>query len=605
MIPLCRSPHPGRLLRLLLIGLALAVLPNGGAYADPRYAIAMHGAPALPADFDHLPYVDPTAPRSGRLVLAMQGTFDTLNPFSVTGTPAASIRGYVIESLMTRSQDEPFTLYGLLAESIDTPEDRSYVEFTLRPEARFSDGTPVTADDVLFSWQLLRDHGLPNHRSYYGKVKSATALDARTVRFDLAEVNDRELPLILGLMPVLSKKATDPARFGRTGFQPLVGSGPYLIADVKPSEQVTYRRDPNYWGERLAVNRGLYNFDEVRIDYYRDANTMFEAFKKGLYDVRPETDPGRWTAGYDFPAARDGKVVQESFTTGIPRGMNAFVFNTRRQVFADRRVREALIDLFDFEWANRNLFFGSYSRTGSYFEGSELSARGRAATDKERALLAPYADDVRTDVMEGLWQPPVTDGSGQDRIQQRRAMDLLQQAGWSLDRGKLQRDGKSFRFELLVVTKDQERIALTYARWLQRAGIEADVRLVDAIQFRQRLNQYDYDMIPYFWFASLSPGNEQLHYWGSAEASIEGGRNYMGVKSAGVDAMIAALLSATSQEDFVAAVRALDRVLMSGFYVVPLFHLRDQWIARRDYIRHPPTTPLYGPVFDAWWRAPG
>ncbi|NVO13798.1 MAG: ABC transporter substrate-binding protein [Rhodoplanes sp.] len=578
----------------------------GPAPAGAAHAIAMHGAPALPKDFRAFRYADPDAPKGGRLTQAVLGSFDSLNPFIVRGVPVQAIRGHVIESLLVRGYDEPFTLYGLLASGVETDAARSFVTFTIDEAAAFSDGAPVTAEDVLFSWQLLRDKGRPNYRTYYAKVAKAEAIGPRTVRFDLAGAADRELPLILGLMPILPRHAVDAEQFEETSLKPPLGSGPYVVAAVDAGKSVTLERSPRWWGRERAVNRGLWNFDTVRFDFYRDDNAYFEAFRKGLYDIHVETDPGRWETAYGFPAARDGRVVKEEFSTGLPRGMYAFVFNTRRTVFADIRVREAIGRLFDFEWINHNLFFDRYRRTGSYFEGSELSHRGRPADATEKALLAPFPDAVRPGVMAGNDPPPTTDGSGRDRAGLKAALDLFGEAGWALDGQVLRHkgDGKPFTFEILVTTKDQERLALGFVRTLKRAGIEPSIRMVDAVQFEQRRIQFDFDMMPNRWDQSLSPGNEQAFYWGAAAADQQGSRNYMGVRSPAVDAMIAAMLEATSRETFVATVRALDRVLVSGHYVVPLYHLPTQWVARWDGVRHPAATSLYGWLPETWWRAP-
>ncbi len=589
----------------LIAGMLLVGGPAGAA-AEPRHAIAMHGEPAMASGFSAFPYVNPAAAKGGRLVQAALGTFDSLNPLIVKGVPAISLRGYVIESLLTRGYDEPFTLYGLLARSVETDEARSYVTFRIDPAARFSDGAAVTAADVVFSWQLLRDKGRPNFRTYYVKVAKAEAINALTVRFDLGGSNDRELPLILGLMPVLPKHAIDPETFEETSLKPLVGSGPYVISEVDAGRSVTLRRNPAYWGRDLAVNKGLWNFDTLRFDYYRDANAQFEAFKKGLCDVRVEVDPGRWETNYDFPAFRDGRVVKEAFPTGLPQGMSGFVFNTRRPVFADIRVREAIALLFDFDWINKNFFFGQYRRTASYFAGSELSAYHRRADERERALIAPFPASVRPDVLEGTWTLPETDGSGRDRDTVRRALALLKSAGYELAGTELRQHatGRPFGFEILVTTKDQERLAIAFSRNIRRAGINAQARVVDAVQYDQRRITFDYDMMQYRWEQSLSPGNEQAFYWGAAAANEDGSRNYMGVRSPAIDAMIAVMLKATAREDFVAAVRALDRMLLSGTYVVPLFHVPDQWVARWSYIRHPAKTPLSGFVPESWWRDP-
>lgn len=591
------------MLGALALGAALGGRPTRAAQA--RHAIAMHGDAAWAPDFVAPTYANPAARKGGTLVQGVQGTFDCLNPFIVKGLPAANIRGYVVESLLARGYDEPFTLYGLLAESVETDAARSYVAFTINPLARFSDGRPVTPADVIFSWELLRDRGRPNFRIYYAKVTKAEAVGAHGVRFDLTGANDRELPLIIGLMPVLAKHAIKPEIFEDTSFDPLTGSGPYRVSAVKPGESVTFRRDRDYWGRDLPINRGLWNFDTIRYDYYRDGNTHFEAFKKGLYDVRAETDPGRWQTAYDFPALAQGRVVKEDFPYGLPKGMQGLVFNTRRSAFADIRVREALLQLLDFEWINRTYFFGLYKRTASYFDGCDLSAHGVPATARERELLAPFPDAVRADLMDGTWAPPKSDGTGSDRSGLRRAFALFKAAGYELKGTHLTHaaSGRPFTFEILTTTRDQERLALAYVRNLKRAGIDARVRTVDATQFERRRIAFDFDMMEYRWEQSLSPGNEQLFYWGSDAADQQGSRNYMGVKSKAVDAMINAMLSATARDDFVAATRALDRVLLSGFYVIPLYYPPVQWIARWTRIEHPRRTSLFGYLPETWWAS--
>ena len=565
----------------------------------------MHGAPAWAADFTHPTYAKVDAPKGGRFTQGVLGTFDSLNPFIVQGIPAVNIRSYVIESLLARGYDEPFTLYALLARSVATDDARTWVTFEIDPKARFADGAPVTPDDVIFSWQLLRDKGRPNYRTYYVKVVKAEAVGERGVRFDLTGAGDRELPLILGLMPVLARHAVKPETFENTSFDPLLGSGPYTVTAVKPGDTITFKRDPDYWGRELPVNRGLWNFDEIRFDYYRDGNTHFEAFKKGLYDARLELDPGRWQTAYDFPAVRDGRVVKEDFPYGLPKGMQGLVMNTRRPAFADIRVREALLALFDFEWLNHNYFFDLYKRTASYFDGCDLSAHGVAADARERALLAPFPDTVRADIMNGTWEPPKTDGSGRDRDALRKALTLFGQAGYALKGTTLTNtaSGRPFVFEILANTREQERVALAYSRSLKLAGIDARVRVVDSTQFEARRIAFDFDMMEYRWEQSLSPGNEQYFYWGSDAADQQGSRNYMGVKSKAIDAMIAALLAARSRDDFVAATRALDRILLSGFYVVPLYYPPAQWVARAKRVAHPDHTSLFGYLPETWWQA--
>ena len=589
----------------LCAALAVAVSATEGA-AEAAHAIAMHGTPAMPADFADMPYANPDAPQGGTLVQGVLGTFDSLNPFIVKGLAAQGMRGYVVESLMARGYDEPFTLYGLLARTVETDDARSYVTFSLDPAAHFSDGVPVTAEDLIFSWQLLRDHGRPSLRTYYSKVAKAEAVDPRTVRFDLSGSNDRELPLILGLMPILPKHAVNVATFEDTTLAPPVGSGPYRVASVDPGRSIRLTRDPDYWGRARPINRGLWNFAELRFDYYRDGNAFFEGFRTGQYDVRTENDPTRWQTGYDFPAVRDGRIVKEGFTTGLPKLGSAFAFNTRRAIFADSRVREAISFLFDAEWVNHNYFFDLCRRSASFFDDSELSAYRRPADDRERDLLKPYAAEVRRDVLDGTWTPPRSDGSGRDRNTLRRALVLLDAAGYAL-KGTTLRErstGKPFQFEIMVTSRDEERLALELSSNLKRAGIEARIRLVDAVQYDQRRQSFDFDMIQYRLEQSLSPGNEQAIYWGSAAAGQPGSRNYTGVRSPGVDAMIAAMLHARERPEFVDTVRALDRLLISGFYVVPLFYLPQQWVARWSSIAHPSHTSLSGYLPETWWREP-
>jgi peptide/nickel transport system substrate-binding protein len=584
----------------------------GEASAAESYAIAMHGTPAMPADFIYMPYANPDAPKGGRLVESMLGTFDSLNPLIVRGVAVQQIRGLpferglVLESLMVRGNNEPFTLYGLLAKTVETDDARSYVTFHLDPRAHFSDGKPLLADDVLFSWELLRDHGRPNHRQYYSKVAKAEAPDPLTVRFDFGGAPDRELPLILGLMPILARHATDPATFEETSMTAPMGTGPYRVTAVRPGASVTFARNPDYWGRDLPVNRGLWNFDEIRLDYYREANGEFEAFKRGLYDFRVEPEPLRWHDGYDFEAARSGEVIRETADIKIPQPSQFLVFNTRRPVFSDIRVRQALTLLFDFEWINRNYFFGLYGRSGGFFAGSELSAYGRPADARERELLKPFASQIPPDILDGSYRLPVTDGSGRDRTTLRRALRLLSDAGYDLDGTILrQRATKAtLAFEILVTTRDQERIALAYARDLKRAGVEVSVRAVDPVQFDQRRLGYEFDMLQNRWDQSLSPGNEQAFYFGSQAADVTGTRNYMGARNPAIDALIATLLEARERPAFVSAVRALDRVLMSGFYAIPLFSVQQQWIARWNRIERPATTALTGYLPETWWQKP-
>jgi peptide/nickel transport system substrate-binding protein len=573
--------------------------------AEPTHAVAMHGAAEEPADFKHFSYANPDAPKGGHMTIGVSGSFDSLNPMIVKGNAVAGMREYVYETLMARGLDEPFTLYGLIAETAEMAEDRSEIVFNLNPRARFSDGKPITADDVLFSWQLLRDKGRPNHRSYYAKVKVAERLSERSVRFVL-EGQDLEMPLILGLMPVLPKHAIDPETFDHTTLHAPIGSGPYLVQQVEPGRSIVYRRNPDYWGRDLPANRGRFNFDEVRFDYYRDGIAMFEAFKSGALDFWYEEDPARWASGYDIPAVRDGRIKRTSFDIGLPAGMTALVFNTRRQVFQDQRVRQALIALFDFEWVNRNLYHGLYKRTQSFFERSDLSSHGRPADERERVLLAPFKGAVKPAILAGTYSFPTSDASGQDRKNMRAAFELLKKAGYVLKgRTLVEADtGQPLAFEMLATSVAQERLFGGYANTLARLGITARIRVVDSAQYQQRLTSYDYDMIQGTWPSSLSPGNEQIFRWNSRMARQDGTYNWAGVANPAVDAMIQAMLAAKEKENFVSATRALDRVLLSGDYVIPLFHLPKQWLAYWDRFAYPDKSPLFGYNIDVWWEKP-
>jgi len=589
---------------MLVVALAPAPLSAEEA-STGKHGIAMHGEPALPPDFKHLPYVNPDAPKGGQLRMGVLGTFDSLNPFIIKGVTPSGIREYVYESLMARSQDEPFTLYGLIAERIEVPDDRSWITFHLRPEARFSDGHPITPEDVLHSHQLLKEHGWPYHRSHYSKVARAEQIGPHSVRFTFKEGGDREIPLILGLMPILPKHYMRPERFQRTSLEPPIGSGPYVIERVDAGRSLVFRRNPDYWGKDLPINRGRYNFDEIRFDFYRDSASLFEAFKAGVIDVRPEDDPGRWAEGYSFQAVADGRVLKREFETRAPAGMSGLVFNTRRPVFADQRVRRALILMFDAEWINRSLFHGLYQRTTSYFDRSDLASTGHPASELELKMLAPYMDEVHPDVLAGRSRLPVGDGSGNNRAALREAYELLKAAGYELRGNRLvhAETGAPLTFEFLASSRNQERIMLSYANMLERLGITVNIRQVDSAQYWSRLKSFDFDMIQWTWGSSLSPGNEQINRWSSRAADTEGSLNYAGVKSPAADAMINALLTVHTYEELTAAARAFDRVLLSGDYVIPLFHIPKQWIAHWSHLQAPERTPLLGTSFDLWWQA--
>ncbi len=594
----------GMLRALAALLLVLAVAGMARAEAGPVHGIAMHGAPALPPDYTHFPYANPDAPKGGSLRLAVTGSFDSLNPFIIKGNPAWYVRLYTFESLMARNRAEPFSLYGLIAEKVEMPADRSFITFHLNPKARFSDGQPVTAADVLFSWRTLRDHGRLNHRTYYKKVLKAEALDEHTVKFTLSG-KDRELPLILGLMPVLPAHYFRDRPFDKTTLKPIPGSGPYRLVEVKPGQKLVFERRKDYWGADLPSRRGMFNHDRIVIDYYRDTQTAFEALKKGLVDIRFETDATRWATAYDFPALKEGRFVKQVVPTKLPAPLSAFVFNTRRPLFADRRVREALLYTFDFEWANANLFYNLYRRTNGYFDGSELSSIGHPADAAELRLMQQVGAKLEKRFIEGTWRAPVSDGSGRDRRNLRRAVQLMGEAGWRIKGRRMvqEKTGRAFSFELLIQSSEQEKIALHWQKALKAIGIDMRVRLVDSAQFTRRLLSYDYDVVPYTWYNSLSPGNEQKFYWGSFGRRQQGTRNYAGIAEPAIDATIEALIAARTRPELVAAARLLDRLLVSGFYVLPLYHAPGQWVAHWDYVKHPKALSLYGYQITTTWAA--
>jgi peptide/nickel transport system substrate-binding protein len=595
--------------KAIFSALTLILAMSADSHAESpssAHAIAMHGEPALPPGFAHLPYADPDAPKGGRIVFGLQGTFDSLNPLVVLGVAPDAVPRYVQQSLLYRSADEPFTAYGLLASRVELNEARTRLAFEIDERARFSDGTPVTADDVLFTFEMLKTKGKPFHRSSLGRVTKAEAPSPRYVVFELGDGSNRELPLVIGAMPIFARHATNADTFGETSFKPALGSGPYLVSEVRPGEALTLKRRKDFWAEDHPLTRGLFNADEIRYDFYRDANALFEAFKAGLYDIRLEPDPTRWMTGYDVPAVRDGRIVREALRFRAPKGMTGLVFNTRRPAFADVRVREALGIMFDFEWVNRNLFHGVYRRAGSFFSDSELSALGVPADAREKALLAPFPGSVRDDILAGSWVPAAGDGSGRDREQARKALDLLQTAGYELQDGVLRktRTAEPLAFEITVTNRPQERLALNYAASLGRLGVGVSVRLIDDVQYWRRLSAFDFDMIQWTWPASASPGNEQVGRWGSANADRKGALNYAGVKSPAVDAALQAILAAREREDFVAAVRVLDRALLSGFYVVPLYYLPETWLAHSRDVTLPTRKPAYFLATEALARRP-
>lgn len=563
----------------LTASLAAVCMSASITFAEMKHGIAMHGDPALPPDFKSLPYANPDAPQGGSLRQAVTGTFDSLNPFIVKGNAATGIRTYVFESLLSRNWAEPFSLYGLLAEGVEVSDDRQTFTFKLRPEAKFSDGSPVTAADVVFSMETLRDKGRPNFKNQYSKVKSVETPDERTLIFK-QEAGDRELPLLVGLMPIHSKKAWEGRTFDATTLDPIIGSGPYTIGTVKPGESITYSKDENYWGNGLPVVKGLWNFETVRFDYYKDGNAAFEAFKKGDVDVRIEADPVRWSTGYEFPAVKEGKVTKEFVQQKSPALASGLVFNTRRKIFEDVKVREALVMAFDFEWANANLFANAFKRTYGYFGGSELSSE----------TVSDY-------------KLPVNDGTGRDRKMLRAVVGKLAEAGWKIDGDTMKNPaGEPLSFTISIQTPEQEKISLHYQRTLQSIGIKTDVRIIDAAQFESIKKTYTFDMIPWSYVNSLSPGNEQKLYYGSDGRKTEGTRNFAGVADPEIDTAIEALLKAKTREELVAAARTIDLKLVAGHYMVPFYDAGGQWVARWNYIGRPEQQPLPGFEATTLWR---
>lgn len=598
----------GATVRGAAAGFALALMAQI-AGAESRHAIAMYGDPALPPDFVSLPYANPDAPKGGRITLGESGGFDSLNPFIVKGRAPSAVSEYTVETLMGRSLDEPFTLYGLLAESVETDEARSYVAFTLRENARFSDGSPVTVEDVIWSFQTLGDPalGLPRYTNSTKKIASVEQTGPRTVKFTF-NTQDRELPLILGLRPVLKKAQYDGRDFHVSSLEVPIGSGPYTVAAFEPGRYVTYRRNPDWWGKDLPFNRGQHNFDEIRVDYFGDAGVVFEAFKAGELSSWRETNPAKWATNFNFPAVGSGDVVLDEIPHGRPSGIEGFVMNTRRPLFADWRVRQALIDSFNFELVNRTLNGGAVPRITSYFSNSSLGADiANPAPEAERALLEPFAAELLPGALEG-YSLPLSDGSEANRRNTRAAMALLEQAGWTVQGGVLKdAAGKPFAFDILLVNGADDMIgaASIWREALKRLGIDARIVTVDNAQYTERTNAYDFDVTHYIRALSLSPGNEQMLYWGAAGVETPSTRNWMGMNSPAAEAMVAAMLAARDQAGFTDAVRALDRVLTTGRYVVPLWYSPISRLAHGKAYHYPAKLPVYGdwPGFQpqVWW----
>ncbi len=587
---------------------AALALFAAGAQAEPMHGIAMYGEPALPPDFVSLPQVNPDAPKGGTYRWGEAGSYDSFNPYVTKGRPAIGISTLTVETLMGRNYDEAFSLYGLLAESIDTDEGRTYVEFTLRPEARFSDGSPVTVDDVMWSMEALGTQGNPRYAAAWKKIASMEKTGDRSIRFTF-NVEDRELPLILGLRPILKKAQWEGKDFAEATMEVPIGSGPYVLDTSELGVQVTYKRNPDWWGKDLPFNRGQWNFDEIRYDYYANPQAIFEAFKAGQVSAYREANVAKWQSSYDFPAVASGDVIKAEIPHGRPSGIEGFVMNTRKPIFADWRVREALILAFNFEFINQTLNAGVLPRIPSYFGNSFLAMDpGNPAEGRELELLQPFAAELPPGAIEG-YALPVAEGDQTNRKNIRAATKLLEEAGWTVgDDGMLKNaKGEPFAFEILLVTGQDEMgsAAEVYIEALKALGIQATLTKVDDAQYKDRTTNYDFDMTHYIRSLSLSPGNEQLLYWGAPGVTEPGTRNWMGVNSPAVEAMIAAMLKAPNADEFTSATKALDRVLTSGRYVIPIWYSDLSRLAYSSDLKYPEKIPLYGDwtgfLPDTWW----
>ncbi len=590
------------------VSLAVFLFASTAAAADSPYkghGIAMHGDLKYGPDFTHFAYTNPAAPKGGALRLYGLGTFDSFNPFIIRGNPDdGSARIY--DTLMVSSADEPFSEYGLLAETIETPADRSWVVFTLRPAARWHDGQPITVDDVIWTFETLRSKGRPEYRAYYANVTAVEQVGERAVKFTFKPGENRELPLILGQLAVLPKHYWQGRDFDASTLEPPLGSGAYKIDQFEAGRWSSYRRVPDYWGKDLPVNRGRDNFDLIRHDYYRDMTVALEALKAGAYDLRQEASSKDWATAYDVPAVRDSLLLKREFKNDRPAGMQGYAFNLRRPLFQDRRVRQALGYALDFEWSNRTLFYGQYTRARSYFDNSELAANGIPA-GAELQVLEPFRGKIPDEVFTTEYQPPATDGSGNMRDNLRKAAELFKAAGWSIDptsKKLVNAEGQPFEFEVLLFDPAYERVTLPFTKNLERLGVTARVRTVDPAQYKKRTDDFDFDMVIQRWLQSLSPGNEQRAFWGSAYADQPGSPNLLGLADPVVDALVEQIVAAPDRASLVARTRALDRVLQWGFYVVPNWYIPYDRIAYWDKFGLPYVIPSQGAQIDAWWVDP-
>jgi microcin C transport system substrate-binding protein len=568
------------------------------------HGVALLGDLKYGPDFHHFDYVNPDAPKGGTMRQSALGTFDTLNPFQLKGNKAAGIGG-VFDTLTVQSGDEAASEYGLVAQSIEIPADHLWAQFNLRQEARFHDGSPITPEDVIWTFDTLKEHGNPRYRIYYADVLKAEKIGEHGVRFAFRSADNRELPSILGQLPVLPKKYWEGRDFEKTTLEPPLGSGPYEVDGVDPGRSITYRRVPDYWGKDLPVNRGRNNFDVIRYDYYRDRQVDLEAFKAGAYDVREEFTSKNWAIGYDSPALRDGLFKMEDIPNKFPQGMQAFIFNIRRPLFQDRRVREAFDYLFDFEWTNKNLFYGAYKRTNSYFPNTELAATD-LPTPEELKILDKYKGEIPDDVFTKPYEPPKTDGSGNIRDNLRQALRLLKEAGWSVKGERLVNDktGEPFEFELIDHEADFDRVLLPFKQNLARAGIVMNLRTVDPAQYENRLKKFDFDMTTTRMPLTLSPGNEQREIWGSAAADEPGSYNLIGVKNKVIDELVDLVIAAPDRKQLLTRTHAFDRVLLHSRFVVTNWYQSSYHVAYWDKFARPPKNPDYDLAIDTWWVDP-
>ena len=601
------KPEFFRSYRQMAASVAL-ILSATALAAEPQHGIAMYGTPALPPDFVALPYANPDAPTGGKLVTANVGSFDSLNPYILKGSVHWQMRYLMGESLMGRSLDEPFSLYGLLAETIETGPEREWVEFTLRPEARFSDGTPVTVDDVIWSFETLGTVGHPRYHGFYGKIASIEETAARTVRFTF-NTADRELALLAGLRPILPKAQWEGVDFAESGVDIVpITSGPYVIDDFDAGRFISMKRNPDYWGRDVVpFMNGLANIDEIRLEFFGDETAAFEAFKVGEVNTTREFNVARWESQYDFPAVQSGDIVKVVLPHERPSGMTGFVMNTRKYVFSDWRVRDAMMHAFNFEFINEAMTGSAQPRISSYWSNSPLGMAQGAAEGRVAEFLAPFADDLTPGTIEG-YALPVSDGSERNRANIAAALGQMGAAGWTVQDGVMKNAaGEPFTFEILlqVGATEPQAIIDMYVESLARLGITPTVQTADSAQFKEATDAYDFDMTYYRRGVSLSPGNEQYSYYGTEFADTPGGRNLMGVKSEAVDAMIGKLLNSESQDDFRAAVKAMDRVLTAGRYVIPIYQWNVSRVAHAKELHFPENLPIFGdwPGWqpDVWW----